>query len=161
MSGALGGDSFIRVGPVFSPPACGRGRGWAEQHAMPAWKSRNTARARTLRNAATPAERILWRYLSRAQLGVRFSRQMPLGPYFADFLCRELQLVVELDGFSHELSPGRDAARDAWMVGQGYRVLRFGNADVAGNVEGVVAAIRAAVGELQAACPANSPPGCG
>jgi hypothetical protein len=47
------------------------------------WKERDTKRARELRNAATPAERELWKYLSRSQLGVKFSRQMQVGPFSA------------------------------------------------------------------------------
>ena len=106
------------------------------------FKSRNTSRARELRHAATPAERKLWRYLSRNQLGARFSRQMPVGPFFADFLCRERKLIVELDGHSHDVAPERDVYRDRYLAEAGYRVLHFANADVMGNVEGVVAAIR-------------------
>ena len=112
---------------------------------MPEWKPRNTARAQALRREATPEERELWRYLARSQLGAKFSRQMPVGPFFADFLCRELRLVIELDGFSHDLAPDRDASRDRWMAREGYTVLRFANAEVFGNVEGVVTAIRLAV----------------
>jgi very-short-patch-repair endonuclease len=108
---------------------------------MPDWKPRNTERARALRHAASPAERSLWRYLSRSQLGAKFSRQMPVGPYFADFLCRELKLIVELDGWSHNVAPERDARRDAWLKQEGYQVLRFANADVTGDVEAVVTAI--------------------
>ncbi len=108
----------------------------------PEWKPRDTARARALRNAATPAERLLWRYLARSQLGARFSRQMPVGPFFADFLCRTRKLVVERDGFSHDLRPEHDAARDRWFAARGYRVLRFTNAEVLGNAEGVATAIR-------------------
>ncbi len=116
---------------------------------MPAWKPRDTARARSLRREATPAERALWQYLARGQLGVRFSRQMPVGPFFADFLCRELSLVIELDGHSHDVAPERDASRDAWMAAHGFAVLRFTNADVHANVEGVVTAIRAEVERLR------------
>ncbi|WP_374527193.1 endonuclease domain-containing protein [Novosphingobium sp.] len=105
---------------------------------MPAFKPRNTPRARELRNAATPAERLLWRYLARSQLGVKFSRQMPVGPYFADFLCRELNLIVELDGFSHDLRQDHDARRDGWLQANGFRLVRFTNQDVLDNVEGVV-----------------------
>jgi len=123
---------------------------------MPAFKPRNTARARALRNTATPAERALWRQLSGSRLGVRFSRQMPVGPWFADFLCRELKLVVELDGFSHELRRAEDARRDAGMRAMGYRVLRFANAEVTDNLEGVVTAIRAGIEELRAARPSRS-----
>ncbi|WP_057882379.1 endonuclease domain-containing protein [Tsuneonella troitsensis] len=112
---------------------------------VPQWKPRNTVRAQALRRQATPAERELWRHISRSQLGVRFSCQMPVGPFFADFLCRELKLVIELDGLSHDLEPERDASRNRWMAREGYTVLRFANADVFANMEGVVTAIRLAV----------------
>lgn len=125
---------------------------------MRLFKPRNTARARKLRREATPAERVLWRYLSRSQLGVKFSRQMPVGPYFADFLCRELGLVVELDGYSHDLRPGHDAARDSWMREEGYRVLRFANTAVRADPESVVLAIREAVRELSVFPPTANPP---
>jgi BirA family biotin operon repressor/biotin-[acetyl-CoA-carboxylase] ligase len=108
---------------------------------VPTWKPRNTDRARELRNAATPAERLLWRYLSNSQLGAKFSRQMPVGPFFADFLCRERKLIVELDGHSHDIDPGRDVARDRYFNEGGYRVLHFPNAEVLANVEGVIRTI--------------------
>ena len=73
---------------------------------------------------------------------------MQVGPFFADFLCRELKLVVELDGFSHDLRVERDAARDRWFAGKGYRVLRFGNADVLRDAEGVARAVQAEVARL-------------
>ncbi|MCB2047747.1 MAG: endonuclease domain-containing protein [Novosphingobium sp.] len=120
---------------------------------MPEWKPRNTSRARTLRNTATPAERALWEHLSRSQQGVKFSRQMPLGPWFADFLCRELRLVVELDGFSHDVKPERDEERDSWMRENGYRVLHFTNSEVRNNIEGVVTAIQMEIKRLR-----NLPP---
>ncbi|MEO0056998.1 MAG: hypothetical protein RIT17_435 [Pseudomonadota bacterium] len=116
---------------------------------MPEWKPRDTARARTLRREAAPAERALWHFLSRSQLGAKFSRQMPVGPFFADFLCRELALVVELDGFSHDVAPARDMARDQWLAKHGFTVLRFANAEVQTNIEGVVTAIRLEVERLR------------
>ncbi len=112
------------------------------------FRPRNTQRARELHNAATPAERELWRYLSRSQLGVKFSRQMPVGPFFADFLCRERKLIVELDGFSHDVAPERDVWRDYRLREAGFRVMHFSNANVMGNVEGVVSEIRQAVERL-------------
>lgn len=120
-----------------------------QSNPIPNWRPRNTRRARDLRNAATPAERLLWRYLARSQSGAKFSRQMQVGPFFADFLCRELMLVVEVDGFSHDLRSEHDAARDRWFGREGYRVLRFGNADVLGNVEGVAMAIALEVARLR------------
>jgi len=115
----------------------------------PTWKPRNTARAQALRHQATPAERALWVPLARSQLGAKFSRQMPVGPFYADFLCRQLKLVIELDGFSHDLAPERDAARDQWMAREGYTVLRFANEEVHRNLEGVVSAIGEEIARLR------------
>jgi BirA family biotin operon repressor/biotin-[acetyl-CoA-carboxylase] ligase len=112
---------------------------------MPSFRPRNTERARELRREATPAERLLWRYLARGQVGAKFSRQMPIGPYFADFLCRELMLVVEIDGFSHEMRQAADAVRTRAIEAAGYRVVRYTNADVLGDAEGVARAIEAVV----------------
>ena len=117
--------------------------------AMPAWSPRNTTRARTLRNQATPAERRLWTYLSSSKLGAKFSRQMPVGPWYADFLCRELKLVVELDGFSHDVQPGRDIRRDADMQTRGYAVLHFTNDDVMDDAEAVARTIQLKIEELR------------
>ena len=63
---------------------------------------------------------------------------MPVGPYFADFLCREAQLIVELDGYSHDMRQAYDEQRDHWLTENGFRVLRFTNNDVMTNIEGVV-----------------------
>ncbi|WP_332818872.1 endonuclease domain-containing protein [Sphingopyxis sp.] len=106
------------------------------------FQPRDTPHARELRNAATPAERTLWRCLSGRKIdGWKFSRQMPVGPYFADFLCREAQLIVELDGYSHDMRQAHDEHRDHWLAQNGFRVLRFTNSDVMANVEGVVSEI--------------------
>ncbi len=116
---------------------------------------RPTRFAQSLRNNATLAERYLWRHLSRRQLeGHKFSRQMPVGPFVCDFLCREARLVIEVDGGQHNDSR-RDQSRTAYLNAEGYRVIRFWNNDVMGNVEGVVEAIRAELGPR--ACPHPQP----
>ena len=95
----------------------------------------------------TDAERKLWSVLKSHQLdGYGFRRQAPMGPYYADFVCHEIRLVVELDGSQHGEPDGlaRDRRRDAWFEARGYRVLRFWNNDVLANAEGVVTAIRGA-----------------
>ena len=114
---------------------------------VPTWTDCDTKRARELRHAATPAERALWRYLAKSQLGVKFSRQMPVGPFFADFLCRSQTLIVEVDGHSHDVLRERDEARDAHLRSEGFRVLHFSNADVLANTDGVIETIRAALQE--------------
>jgi very-short-patch-repair endonuclease len=97
-----------------------------------------------MRRAPTPAERRLWRGLRNHQLeGLKFRRQMPLGPYIVDFYCSAARFVVEVDGVSHIDAPG-DVARDEWMEKQGIRIFRVTNFDVLSNLEGVLIAIQQA-----------------
>ena len=106
-----------------------------------------TGRARQLRLARTDAERLLWHRLRNRQLaGHKFVRQQPIGRYIGDFVCRERQLILELDGSQHADSES-DVERDRWLSGQGYRVLRFWNNDVLTNTDGVLTAIAAALEE--------------
>jgi len=120
------------------------------------FQPRHTQRAKELRNEATPAERNLWKYLSGRKLaGWKFSRQMPVGPYFADFLCREALLVVELDGYSHDMRQAYDDNRDQWLTRNGYQVLRFTNADIMSNVEGVVSEIERTLAHLPTPSPSR------
>ncbi len=93
-------------------------------------KPGTTARARDLRQRDNQAEATLWLELKRRQLGgYRFTRQLPIGPYVADFACREKWLVVEIDGSQHADS-AYDRKRDEFMRLQGYSILRFWNIDV-------------------------------
>ncbi|MEL6875662.1 MAG: DUF559 domain-containing protein, partial [Pseudomonadota bacterium] len=90
-----------------------------------------------------------WKYLSKRQIaGFKFSRQMPVGPYFADFLCRELKLIIEIDGYSHDAQQSYDHGRTRDLEDHGYRVLRFANQDVMTNVEGVVREIELIVSNI-------------
>jgi very-short-patch-repair endonuclease len=102
---------------------------------------------------------LLWTALSNRKIaGHKFSRQMPVGSYFADFLCREAKLVVELDGHSHDMNQEYDQRRDAFMKADGYRVMRFTNADVMTNLDGVVQTISVALAETG---PPPAPPASG
>jgi very-short-patch-repair endonuclease len=99
-----------------------------------------------MRRDPTRAERKLWQALRKRQARqLKFRRQVPLGPYIADFYCSSAKLVVEVDGISHLDSPS-DAIRDQWMRSQGLRVLRITNLDVFANLEGTVIAIGHAAG---------------
>ena len=104
-----------------------------------------TARARQLRRTQTDPERKLWFRLNNRQLGgCKFGRQEPIGPYIADFACRERRLIVELDGSQHCESE-HDRKRDAYLISLGYRVLRFWNAEVLRNMDDVLETIFAAL----------------
>jgi very-short-patch-repair endonuclease len=95
-----------------------------------------TSRARRLRRSSTDAERRLWyRIRPRALAGHKFVHQEPIGRYVVDFVCRERRLIIELDGGQHATNE-RDVVREQWLTAQHYRVLRFWNNDVMGNIEG-------------------------
>jgi very-short-patch-repair endonuclease len=65
-------------------------------------------------------------------MNLGFQRQHPIGPYFADFACLELDLIVELDGSQHDIAAGRhgDAVRDGYLASRGFVVLRLWDNDV-------------------------------
>jgi very-short-patch-repair endonuclease len=93
--------------------------------------------------------RELWRYLrqispSRSHL----RRQATIGPYFADFACHQTRIVIEVDGGQHAGNTS-DEHRTRYLEANGYRVLRFWNNEVLGNIEGVVEVICQAIGSSE------------
>jgi adenine-specific DNA-methyltransferase len=107
----------------------------------------SVGRAITLRRDTTDAEKRLWRHLRNRPLrGQKFRRQRPVGPYVVDFMCLESRLVVEVDGGQH--SPDTDRERTRYLERQGFRVLRFWNNEVLGEIEGVLARIVEALEEI-------------
>lgn len=99
-------------------------------------------RAKELRRPMTRHERHLW-YDFLCDYPLRFQRQKTIGNYIADFYCHEARLVVELDGAQHyeEQAKGYDAVRTQFLEAAGLCVLRFPNAAVDRDFEGVCAAI--------------------
>ena len=123
------------------PPLAGGGWGEGAGRSV---RTSLVVHAKTMRRTATPAERKLWQALRKHQLGgLKFRRQMPIGPFIADFYCPAARLVVEVDGISHIDSP-TDATRDVSMNERGIRVFRVSNLDVLSNLDGVLIAIRQA-----------------
>ena len=80
-------------------------------------------------------------------LGSHFRRQVPIGPYVADFACMAARLVIEVDGSQHgdAVVKVHDDARTQWLEREGYRVVRFWNNDLIENIEGVLETIHAAL----------------
>jgi len=110
------------------------------------------ANAKRLRSTATDAERKLWRHLWRIPIdGSHFRRQVPIGPYIADFACHQFGLIIELDGSQHakDAEVVRDAARTAFLEKQGYKVIRFWNAEVLLELDAVLDTIYAAARERE------------
>jgi very-short-patch-repair endonuclease len=107
-------------------------------------RERVRVRARALRGNQTAAEALLWSRLRGNQLlNLKFRRQRPIGPYFADFVCMEVRLVIELDGGQHvdDHAQTHDAERGRFMSDLGYQTLRFWNHDMLSNTEAVMARI--------------------
>jgi len=105
-------------------------------------KEMPTRLARRLRANQTDAETVLWNRIRNRQIdGHKFARQVPIGKFICDFVCRKKLIVIEVDGGQH-VESAADVVRDRYLVGEGYRVLRFWNNDVLGNIEGVLTTIQ-------------------
>ncbi len=102
--------------------------------------------AKSMRREMTAPERKLWYQLRANRFqGIKFRRQNVVGQYIADFYSREEMLIIEVDGDSHTFRQDYDRVREAYFESRGFRVIRFINADVMRNMEGVMRAIGEAV----------------
>ena len=95
--------------------------------------------ARGLRNSSTYSEITLWYHIlrSRKLKGYQFFRQRPILKYIADFFCKELNLVIELDGATHFGKEIDDTIRQHDLVEHGYNVIRFKDEEVLIDLYGV------------------------
>ena len=92
--------------------------------------------ARKLRQQATDAERILWRYLRAHRMaGYKFQRQVVIEPYIVDFVCMEARLIVEADGGQHLEQVEDDLKRSLFLESLGYKVIRFWNHEILGDIQ--------------------------
>jgi very-short-patch-repair endonuclease len=122
-----------------SSPAGGEGKRSA--------KSQMRQRSRALRARMTDAERKLWFALrDRRFAGFKFRRQVPIDRFIADFVCFDARLIIEVDGGQHAGSL-QDRRRDRWFAANGFRVVRFWNNEVLSNLEGVLTALSAELGQ--------------
>jgi len=110
--------------------------------------------ARRLRSCMTEAEKAFWLQLrDRRFTGFKFRRQFPVGPYFADFLCWQVKLIIELDGGQHAEQVVYDRQRTRFLEQQVFTVIRFWNNEISQNWEGVAQII---LQHLQS-CPSPQP----
>jgi very-short-patch-repair endonuclease len=95
--------------------------------------------ARVLRKASTLAEINFWVLVLKARqlCGYQFHRQRPIGKYVADFFCKELKLIIELDGLSHEWRTKEDKFRQKELEQLGYTVLRFSDNQIMYELDSV------------------------
>src|SRR5438094_1878949 len=125
------------------------------RHRVP---NQKRAFAKTLRAGTTDAERALWQILrARRFAQVKFRRQVPIGPWIADFASFEKRLIIEADGSQH-VDNEHDARRAADLGQRGFQVLRFWNNDILMRPFSVADAIFAAISSTPSPGELRSPP---
>ena len=103
---------------------------------------KRTEQARDLRLTDSPAEQKVWELLRAHRIaGLKFRRQHPIGPYFADFACVARKLVIEIDGEHHAFQREADSRRTDLLEQAGWRVVRFTASEALQNIDGVWAGI--------------------
>lgn len=103
------------------------------------------------RKQMTKAEACLWKYALRAkQMGYTFNRQRPVLNYIADFMCKELKLIIEVDGYSHLLEDviENDIVRQQKLENAGFKVIRFKSEEVLKDIKRVREIIQITIDEL-------------
>lgn len=109
--------------------------------------------ANKLRKEMTKAEACLWKYALRAGKikEYQFKRQRPVLQYIADFMCKELKLVIEVDGATHlyEEVSKKDKQKTQDLEQAGFKVIRFTDEEVLKNMNGVIKTIEFVVEERQ------------
>jgi very-short-patch-repair endonuclease len=93
------------------------------------------------RKKQTPWEHKLWYFIRAKRLaGLKFKRQVRIGPYVVDFCCREIKMIIELDGGQHDelLNRAVDTQRGEFLAKEGYQVIRFWNNEIEFNMEGIL-----------------------
>jgi very-short-patch-repair endonuclease len=116
--------------------------------------ARQRKHARAMRRVMTDAELKLWNELRAHRLmGLGFRRQVPIGPFIADFACAAHRLIVEVDGSQHAEAEAveRDEARTEYLQSRGWRILRFWNGDVIRDIDNVCSHIVIEAGAADAA----------
>jgi very-short-patch-repair endonuclease len=116
--------------------------------------------ANKLRKEMTKAEACLWKYVLRARQmqGYQFRRQRPVLNYVADFMCKELCLVLEVDGVTHDLKLEKDKRRTDDLRRAGFHVYRFTDEEVLTNIHGVAREIEKIIKNIE---PPPAPPPAG
>ena len=119
--------------------------------------------AHELRYTMTKAEACLWKYVLRAKMmgGFSFTRQRPVLNYIADFMCKELKFIIEVDGYSHTLDEvkEKDKQKQSDLEEVGFIVIRFTDEEILKGIENVRGAIFQEVETLKKLHPLPPPAG--
>jgi len=109
--------------------------------------------ANKLRKEMTYAEASLWKHVLRARQmkGYQFRRQRPVMNYIADFMCKELNLIIEVDGLTHQFEETaiKDKQKESDLEKAGFTILRFKDEDVLKNIGFVIMAVEEAIAKIE------------
>ena len=105
--------------------------------------------ARKLRNNSTISEIILWKNIKGKNYGYEFHRQVPIDEYIVDFYCHELNLVIEIDGNTHNYNFDNDEIRQKRLERYGIKVIRFNDIDVKQNITDVLRSIEYEISQME------------
>jgi very-short-patch-repair endonuclease len=137
-----------------NPPRNGEGDRWAQPrgggvHPILEARIKQVKRARRLRREMSLPEVLLWQQLCRRVTGHKFRKQFPIGDMTVDFACLEQRVIIEVDGEGHSFGdqPRRDAARDAILRREGFRIVRVAASDVLRDMDSVLRFIVSACSE--------------
>lgn len=105
--------------------------------------------ARQLRKNSTLAEIILWQNVKGKAFGYEFHRQVPINEFIVDFYCHELQLVIEIDGYTHDYNFENDEKRQKKLESYGISFIRFNDNDIKRNLNDVLRALEIIISEIE------------
>ena len=105
--------------------------------------------ARKLRKNSTLAEILLWMNIKNKALGYEFHRQVPMDEFIVDFYCHELNLVIEIDGSTHDYNFVKDTLRQTRLENLGLMVVRFTDEDVKKSMNDVIRSLQVIISEIE------------
>ena len=122
-----------------------------------AYNSKLQPLANKLRKRMTKAEACLWKYALRAGMrkGYGFRKQRSVLNYIADFMCKELMLIIEVDGITHTWNETieRDQIREARLREAGFHIIRFTDDEVLKSINSVIEKIDSKIEEIELSLP--------
>lgn len=108
--------------------------------------------ARKNRSDMTKAEACIWKYLlsNKQLMGYRFLRQRPIGPYIVDFFCKELRLIIEIDGITHQFEENqeKEEIRSKALKNMGFFIVRFSDDEVLKDMDNVERTLITHIGDI-------------
>jgi len=105
--------------------------------------------ARKLRQNNTLAEILLWMNIKNKALGYEFHRQVPIDKYIVDFYCHELNLAIEIDGYTYDYIFVKDVLRQLKLESLGIKVVRFTDLDIKKFMNDAIRVLQVQISEIE------------